>query len=321
MKSFSIFLSLNLLLAVVALSSAAPHSQPHHAELLPVNAPLIKRDNNSESNDNSDDDGWTKGIAVASKPKLSQRDEGSAPPVVPETTTVDTPAPSAPDANSPKTQDNTPQTNPPQVNTPQPNLSQDKTPQTYPPQENQPQSSNPGLNAPNTPSLSTDTSNPLADDGADRKKAPAATKLPNKPGTSVTTEASSKNTTITTVKNESESNVKSTFYEADQLDNAACYGRNGLKPYNAKSTDLIAALPMSTLDMCYQCLEVRNNDSKKSIIVKIIDKCAGCAPGCIDLTPGAFAQLGQLKQGVLNIAWRAVKCPASGQWPNYENST
>ncbi|CAG8797801.1 10520_t:CDS:1, partial [Racocetra fulgida] len=100
-----------------------------------------------------------------------------------------------------------------------------------------------------------------------------------------------------------------------------CYGRNGLQPYNAKSDDYIAAILMTgNLDMCYQCIEVKNNKSGKTICVKIIDICAGCKPGCIDLTPGAFAALGELDQGVLDISWRTVQCPKDGKWPNYEHS-
>ncbi|RIB15007.1 expansin module family protein, partial [Gigaspora rosea] len=100
-----------------------------------------------------------------------------------------------------------------------------------------------------------------------------------------------------------------TYYEADQLQNAACYGRDGLKPYNAKPSDSIAAIPMTNFDFCFQCAEVKNVATGKSIIVKFIDKCAGCDPGCIDLTKSAFSQLADPSCGVINIAWRTATCP------------
>lgn len=53
-----------------------------------------------------------------------------------------------------------------------------------------------------------------------------------------------------------------------------------------------------------------NKNKKKTVIVKIVDKCAGCIVNkAIDLTPGAFAKLADLNVGVLDISWKAVSCP------------
>ncbi|KAL1921992.1 uncharacterized protein VTP21DRAFT_10634 [Calcarisporiella thermophila] len=108
-----------------------------------------------------------------------------------------------------------------------------------------------------------------------------------------------------------------TWYDGGNLNNAACYGRNGLKPYNGRNSDMIGAIK-GGLNMCYKCIEVRSGG--KSVVVKLVDLCAGCAKnGNIDLTRSAFSKLGNPDAGILNISWRPLsKCPASGNWPKYE---
>jgi rare lipoprotein A (peptidoglycan hydrolase) len=69
---------------------------------------------------------------------------------------------------------------------------------------------------------------------------------------------------------------------------------------------------MKKFENCYKCMKITNNSNKKSIVVKIVDKCAGCVVGkAIDLTPGAFQKLAKLDVGVLNISWKAVSCPSN----------
>jgi rare lipoprotein A (peptidoglycan hydrolase) len=59
-------------------------------------------------------------------------------------------------------------------------------------------------------------------------------------------------------------------------------------------------------------MKITNASNKKSVIVKIVDKCAGCVVGkAIDLTPGAFSKLANLDTGVLDISWSTVSCPSS----------
>uniref|UniRef100_A0A1D1YVN6 Putative EG45-like domain containing protein 1 n=1 Tax=Anthurium amnicola TaxID=1678845 RepID=A0A1D1YVN6_9ARAE len=115
-----------------------------------------------------------------------------------------------------------------------------------------------------------------------------------------------------------------TFYEGADLKNSACYGRNGLRVYNAKPSDFIGAMSMSKFEMCYQCLEIKNGKSKvKTIIVKIIDKCAGCPKNKknVDLTKGAFSKLANPVDGRVAIMWRPLpNCPSKGAWPTFEKS-
>lgn len=113
-----------------------------------------------------------------------------------------------------------------------------------------------------------------------------------------------------------------TFYEGQDLKNSACYGRNGLRIYDAKPTDAIAAMWMKDFEMCYQCIEIKNGKkSVKSIIVKVIDKCAGCPPHKknVDLTRSAFSQLAAVSVGRVEIIWRPLPiCPKTGAWPTFE---
>lgn len=69
---------------------------------------------------------------------------------------------------------------------------------------------------------------------------------------------------------------------------------------------------MNSFESCYKCMKITNNSNKKNVIVKIVDKCAGCAVGkAIDLTPGAFQKLADLDTGVVDISWKAISCPTS----------
>lgn len=67
---------------------------------------------------------------------------------------------------------------------------------------------------------------------------------------------------------------------------------------------------MKKFENCYKCMKITNQKNKKTVIVKIVDKCAGCIVNkAIDLTPAAFQKLANLNDGVIDIAWKAVTCP------------
>ncbi|RGB31222.1 hypothetical protein C1646_709527 [Rhizophagus diaphanus] len=113
-------------------------------------------------------------------------------------------------------------------------------------------------------------------------------------------------------------NSKMTFYEDDQLNNAACYGRDGIPKYNAKPSDRIGA--MSNNNMCYQCVKITNPKNKKSVVVKIVDKCEGCPKNNIDLTRSAFASIANTNDGIVKIKWKGVACPSKGRFPTTEKN-
>ncbi|KAI8377798.1 RlpA-like double-psi beta-barrel-protein domain-containing protein-containing protein [Radiomyces spectabilis] len=114
---------------------------------------------------------------------------------------------------------------------------------------------------------------------------------------------------------------RGTWYTGEDLKNAACYDRNGLPPYSASIHSMIGAMAMKKFENCYKCMKITNNKHKNlSVVVKIVDKCAGCKVGkAIDLTPAAFKKIaprGDLDIGVLDISWKVVKCSNSKYYPS-----
>ncbi|CAO3693628.1 hypothetical protein G6F70_001871 [Rhizopus microsporus] len=107
---------------------------------------------------------------------------------------------------------------------------------------------------------------------------------------------------------------RGTWYSGADLKNAACYDRKGLPKYSATIHSMIGAMAMKKFEQCYKCMKVTNNKNKKSVVVKIVDKCAGCKVGkAIDLTPGAFKKLADLDVGVIDISWKTISCPKNIQ--------
>ncbi|KAF7732539.1 hypothetical protein EC973_003286 [Apophysomyces ossiformis] len=114
---------------------------------------------------------------------------------------------------------------------------------------------------------------------------------------------------------------RGTWYSGSDLKNAACYDRNGLPPYHATVHSMIGAMAMNKFENCYKCMKITNNKQRKlSVVVKIVDKCAGCKVGkAIDLTPAAFKKIapkGDLDLGVLDISWKPVRCQKSKLYPS-----
>jgi hypothetical protein len=64
-------------------------------------------------------------------------------------------------------------------------------------------------------------------------------------------------------------------YSGNDLKNAACYDRNGLPPYSATIHSMIGAMAMHNFESCYKCMKITNKQNHKSVVVKIVDKCAG----------------------------------------------
>ncbi len=60
---------------------------------------------------------------------------------------------------------------------------------------------------------------------------------------------------------------------------------------------------------CGACAMVRHDSD--SVVVRVIDRCAGCAKGRIDLSRAAFRKLATLGTGRIGVRWRFVPCPDS----------
>ncbi|RCI04342.1 hypothetical protein CU098_008452 [Rhizopus stolonifer] len=106
---------------------------------------------------------------------------------------------------------------------------------------------------------------------------------------------------------------RGTWYSGTDLKNAACYDRIGLPAYSATIYSMIGAMAMHKFEQCYKCMKITNNKHKtKTVVVKIVDKCAGCKVNkAIDLTPAAFKKLDNLDAGVVDISWKSIKCPSN----------
>ncbi|KAF9357199.1 hypothetical protein BGX26_004072 [Mortierella sp. AD094] len=112
---------------------------------------------------------------------------------------------------------------------------------------------------------------------------------------------------------------KSTWFNGHDLKDVACYGDLENKNVNAKDGWHIGAVHMKSYskgekDACFQCAKITAN--RRSVVVRVIDDCAGCAPNQIDLTASAFKILAPLSQGVVTTTYEWVKCPKSSFWPS-----
>ncbi|KAF9363030.1 hypothetical protein BGX34_005038 [Mortierella sp. NVP85] len=114
----------------------------------------------------------------------------------------------------------------------------------------------------------------------------------------------------------------STWFNGHQLKSVACYGDlMGNSHVNAADGWHIGAVHMAAYkggekSVCFECAKV--TVGHRSIIVRIIDDCAGCKPNQIDLTASAFKVLAPLSKGVIKTSYRFIRCPSSGsllKWP------
>jgi len=60
---------------------------------------------------------------------------------------------------------------------------------------------------------------------------------------------------------------------------------------------------------CGSCLRVVGGTD--SVLVRVNDRCGGCKPGGLDLSPAAFRRLAPLGRGRTDISWHFEACPES----------
>ncbi|CAO3671656.1 unnamed protein product [Rhizopus stolonifer] len=69
-------------------------------------------------------------------------------------------------------------------------------------------------------------------------------------------------------------------------------------------SELVAALSSSLMQSGSYCgHSITINSAGKSVIVKVVDSCPGCAQGDVDLSPTAFRKLASLDKGRISITW------------------
>lgn len=97
---------------------------------------------------------------------------------------------------------------------------------------------------------------------------------------------------------------QATYYDADGTGNCS---------FPADPTFLVAAMNTTdygTATYCGACVSVTGPSG--SVVVRIVDRCPGCAKGDLDLSQTAFKAIAPLSAGRVDIAWREVPCAVSG---------
>lgn len=77
--------------------------------------------------------------------------------------------------------------------------------------------------------------------------------------------------------------------------------------------DHVAAINLAQWDgaaHCGECLQVTG--PLGTTVVKVLDLCPECTAGQLDLSPEAFAAIGDPLQGTVPVQWQRVDCPVSG---------
>lgn len=96
-----------------------------------------------------------------------------------------------------------------------------------------------------------------------------------------------------------------TYYDADGTGNCS---------FAASPGDLmVAAMNDPDYDgaaRCGACVAVTGPNG--SVVVRIVDRCPGCAHGDLDLSREAFAVIAPLAAGRVPITWREVACEVTG---------
>lgn len=96
-----------------------------------------------------------------------------------------------------------------------------------------------------------------------------------------------------------------TYYDADGSGNCS---------FPASPDDLMVAAMNETdyagSSVCGACVAIDGPDGY--VTVRIVDRCPECAPGDIDMSREAFAQIARIEAGRVPISWRYVPCTPSG---------
>lgn len=97
---------------------------------------------------------------------------------------------------------------------------------------------------------------------------------------------------------------QATYYAADGTGNCS---------FAADPTKMVAAInapDYATAAWCGACLEVTGPSGM--VVVRVVDKCPGCAHGDLDLSREAFERISPLSAGRVAITWREVACEVTG---------
>ncbi len=97
---------------------------------------------------------------------------------------------------------------------------------------------------------------------------------------------------------------QATYYDADGTGNCS---------FDASTDFLVAAMNATDYGdavWCGACVDVTGPSGH--VVVRIVDKCPGCAAGGLDLSETAFGMISPLSAGRVAITWQEVDCPVTG---------
>ncbi|KAK0486921.1 Non-catalytic module family EXPN protein [Armillaria luteobubalina] len=101
-----------------------------------------------------------------------------------------------------------------------------------------------------------------------------------------------------------------TWYTGNDLLNPSCWPQPVWTPTDHSFVGAITEIGWEGSPKCFDFLELCR-DPKKCIFVRVVDTCAGCAPGSkhVDLTKAAFTELANIDEGMLSVNLRFASEP------------
>jgi len=104
--------------------------------------------------------------------------------------------------------------------------------------------------------------------------------------------------------------VTITWYTGKDLLNPSCWSTPTWAPTDESFACALTLEGWTDRPKCFKFLELCNSP-KKCVFVRVVDSCAGCAPGSkhVDLTKAAFTQLADLNEGTLTVQMRQATDP------------
>ncbi|PBK72607.1 hypothetical protein ARMSODRAFT_1015454 [Armillaria solidipes] len=101
-----------------------------------------------------------------------------------------------------------------------------------------------------------------------------------------------------------------TWYTGKDLLNPSCWPQPVWTPTDQSFVGAITETGWEGSPKCFDFLELCNGP-KKCIFVRVVDTCAGCAPGSkhVDLTKAAFTKLASIDEGILSVELRLASQP------------
>lgn len=111
--------------------------------------------------------------------------------------------------------------------------------------------------------------------------------------------------------------VTITWYTGHDLENPSCWSNPTWAPTDSSMACALTLEGWEGRPQCFKFLELCHSN-QKCVFVRVVDTCAGCAPGSkhVDLTKAAFSSLADLNEGTLSVQMRPATDPLEGWLEN-----